>query len=151
MGKTADIIPLLIADIYELAGQFRAWGETVAAAAGQSQARWQVLSAASGAALTVPQIARRLGVTRQAVQRVADLLVADGLARLTDNPDHKTSPHLLLTEEGRGVLDRLTQGARGGHETLAAMLHGFDLAALHRDLRTLLVTLNGSATFDGGA
>ncbi|MGH6990613.1 MAG: MarR family winged helix-turn-helix transcriptional regulator, partial [Stellaceae bacterium] len=95
-----DLMPTIIADTYELAGAFRARGEAIAAAIGQSQARWQVLSAASGEPLTVPQIARRLGVTRQAVQRIADLLVADGLARYVANPDHKASLHLILTDAG---------------------------------------------------
>jgi DNA-binding MarR family transcriptional regulator len=140
----AAIVPLAIADIYELAGLFRTRGDAIAAAIGQSQARWQVLSAASGASFTVPQIARRLGLTRQAVQRVADLLVGEGLAAYADNPDHKSSPHLVPTETGEATLARLTRRARGFHAELAASLGDIDLAALRRDLRALLEAVKAS-------
>jgi len=73
--NAASVIPLVIADIYQLAGALRERGERIAGTLGQTQARWQVISAASAAPKTVPQIARRLGVTRQNVQRIADRLV----------------------------------------------------------------------------
>ncbi len=137
--ETAAQIPLIVADIYELAGRLRAGGDAIAATVGQTQARWQVLSAASGEPpLSVPQIARRLGLTRQAVQRVADLLSEEGLAAYADNPDHKASPHLILTKAGHDTLARLTKTARAGHEALAARLTSTDLATLRRDLRALL-------------
>lgn len=135
----ADEIALVIADIYELSGQLRARGDRLAATVGQTQARWQVLSAAStDPRLSVPQIARRLGITRQAVQRVADLLVADGLVVFADNPDHKASPHLVPTSFGQETLARLTRAARGFNNEMAAHLGAVDLAALRRDLRSLL-------------
>ncbi|WP_445168869.1 MarR family winged helix-turn-helix transcriptional regulator [Mycolicibacterium sp. Dal123E01] len=103
----ADEIALLVADVYELAGLLRRSGEAMATREGQTQARWQLLSVISDAALTVPQAARRLGVTRQAVQRVANELLSDGLVHLVANPDHQTSPLLSLTDGGRGVLARI--------------------------------------------
>jgi hypothetical protein len=63
-AKVEALIPIIVADIYELAGRLRDHGESIAKTVGQTQARWQVLSAASGRAQTVPQIARVLGVTR---------------------------------------------------------------------------------------
>jgi DNA-binding MarR family transcriptional regulator len=142
----ADALAPMIADIYELAGLLRTRGDTIAATVGQSQARWQVLSVASSEPpLSVPQIARRLGVTRQAVQRVADLLAADGLANFADNPDHKASPHLILTRTGQEILARLTKAARAGHQELAAGLDGIDVAALRRDLRALLDAIKTSS------
>lgn len=147
-----DPLPLIVADIYELAGLLRARGERIAAAIGQSQARWQVLSAASGEQLlTVPQIARRLGLTRQAIQRIADLLVTEGLARYAGNPDHKASPHLAPTKAGADTLARLTRAARASHQELAANLDGIDLAVLRRDLRALLTAFNGSNQSNEGA
>jgi DNA-binding MarR family transcriptional regulator len=144
MDKPAEIMPLIVADIYELAGRLRARGDRIAAAIGQTQARWQVLSAASGQPLSVPQIARRLGLTRQAVQRVADLLAGEGLAAYGDNPDHKASPHLVLTKAGHDTLNRLSRQARGGHEALAATLGAIDLPALRHDLRALLDAIKSS-------
>src|SRR5579871_6068191 len=93
--NAAALVPLIIADIYQLAGQLRRNADAITRPIGQSQARWQVLSAASAEPKTVPQIARRLGIARQNVQRIADLLIAEKLAALSPNPDHKTSPHLV--------------------------------------------------------
>src|SRR6202167_6614124 len=116
------LVPIIVADIYELAGRLRDYGEAIARTVGQTQARWQVLSAASAEPHTVPQIARLLGVTRQNVQRIADLLVTEGSASYQDNPDHRASPHLTLTRRGRVALDRLSKAASGYHARLARKL-----------------------------
>jgi DNA-binding MarR family transcriptional regulator len=144
-SRGVAFVPLIIADIYELAGSLRKRGDDIAATIGQTQARWQVMSAASGQPMSVPQIARRLGLTRQAVQRTADLLVGEELAGYAGNPDHRASPHLILTRRGRDALRRLTMAARAGHEAVAAKVGALDLPALRRDLRRLLVAVNGSA------
>jgi DNA-binding MarR family transcriptional regulator len=136
------LVPIIVADIYALAGRMREYGEAVAHTVGQTQARWQVMSAASGQPHTVPQIARILGVTRQNVQRIADTLVADGSAAYHDNPDHRTSPHLVLTGRGRAALDRLSKAASGYHARLARKLPPAEIVALQRGLRRLLEVLD---------
>ena len=77
--ENADHLALLVADIFEAAGALREHGDQIAGRVGQSQARWQVLSVFSEGDWTVATAARRLGVTRQSEQRIADLLVADVL------------------------------------------------------------------------
>ncbi|HUK59277.1 MAG TPA: MarR family transcriptional regulator [Stellaceae bacterium] len=147
----AGLVPLVIADLYELAGAFRRNGERIARGLGQTQTRWQVLSAASAEPKSVPQLARRLGVTRQNVQRIADLLVADELARFAGNPDHRTSPHLVLTEAGRKALDELTRAAQSFHESLAARLGAVPLASVRRELsriRSALATISAEEDAD---
>jgi DNA-binding MarR family transcriptional regulator len=135
LDTTVALLPLIIADIYQLAGQLRRNADAVVRPTGQTQARWQVLSAASAEPKTVPQIARRLGIARQNVQRVADLLIAEGLATLSPNPDHKTSPHLVLTEAGRVTLAQLMSNARSYYRVLAEELSAAELTALRRGLR----------------
>lgn len=142
MRKAASPIPLVIADIYQLAGALRERGERIAATLGQTQARWQVISAASAAPKTVPQIARRLGVTRQNVQRIADRLVQERFATFEDNPDHRGSPHLLLTPSGRAALERLSQAAEAQHAALAMKLDAKNIEKLHRGLRSLILALD---------
>src|SRR6202167_4645258 len=129
-AKAARQVPIVVADIYELAGRLREHGEAIAATVGQTQARWQVLSAATGRPQTVPQIARVLGVTRQNVQRIADLLVAEGAAEYRDNPDHRASPHLILIKSGRTALERITQAAGGYHARLARKLSSSHVGSL---------------------
>src|SRR5579872_383867 len=137
------LLPIIVADIYELAGRLRGYGEAIARTVGQTQARWQVMSAAaSDRPHTVPQIARVLGVTRQNVQRIADLLVAEGAAEYRDNPDHRASPHVILTRSGRTALERITQAAAGYHAALTQKLSPSDMASLQRGLRRLLEALS---------
>lgn len=136
------LVPIIVAEIYEIAGRFRENGEAIARTVGQTQARWQVLSAASGRPHTVPQIARVLGVTRQNVQRIADLLVEEGAAEYSDNPDHRGSPHLILTRRGHAALEAITRAAAGYHARLARKLSPSDVASLQRSLRRLLEALS---------
>ena len=137
------LLPLIVADVFELAGHFREGGDAVAKTVGQTQARWQVMSAASAASpRTVPQIARRLGVTRQNVQRIADLLVNEDWASFEANPDHKRSPYLVLNACGQANLAKITKAAEQRHAELARKLGSIDVGALHRGLRRLIEALN---------
>ena len=132
-----DILSLLIADIYEAAGQLRRSGEVIAAAEGQTQARWQVLSVVSDPPLSVAQAGRRLGVSRQSVQRIANDLVDEDLAGFAPNPDHKSSPLLTLTPKGHRVLQRITTRAHEFHQDLELPLSAKDLAATCQSLQIL--------------
>src|SRR5207248_9221976 len=79
-------------------------GSVLAGPAGQSSARWQVLAAIEHEPLSVASIARALAHTRQSVQRIADVLVADGLARYSPNPAHRRAKLLELTPPGLEAL-----------------------------------------------
>lgn len=93
--------------MYELAGVSRRSSEQTAAEHGQTVARWHLMSVLSDQSLTVPSIARRLGLARQSVQRVADDLVADGMVERSDNPDHQRSPIHTLTRLGQKTLQKI--------------------------------------------
>lgn len=77
-------------------------GDGLSAEEGLTSARWQVLGAVALAELplTVPQIARRMGLTRQSVHASVNRLVRDGLLQLIPNADHRRSPLVGLTDEG---------------------------------------------------
>lgn len=138
-GRDPEAFALLVADIFEAAGVLRSDGERVAASAGQTQARWQLLSVVSvGGDWTVPMAAERLGTSRQAVQRLANDLVDDGLATFADNPRHRRSPLLHLTEEGQRVLDVITAQARRRQKMLVAKLDDVDLVEMRSALRHLV-------------
>ena len=63
-----------------------------------------------------------MGISRQAVQRVANDLVTDGLAEFTPNPDHRTSPLLALTDAGDGALATITRAAARFNREFGAAL-----------------------------
>ena len=63
-----DAATAVVLEIFRVNGLLLAAGNKVAAQEGLTAARWQVLGAVAlaGQPLTVPQIARRMGLTRQA-------------------------------------------------------------------------------------
>lgn len=84
-------------------GLLLAAGDDLAADEGLTSARWQVLGALalSERPLTVPQIARRMGLTRQSVHATVKRLVRDRLVELAPNADHRRSQLVRLTELGQ--------------------------------------------------
>lgn len=128
----------LVADIYELAGELERCGEALARTVGQSGARWKVLSAASVGNQTVAQLARRLGLARQSVQRIADALEDDGLLRYEPNPDHQRSPKVVLAAQGEQVLARLSAAAAQWEDPLATALRRDEIEQARSFIRTLL-------------
>ena len=57
--------------------------------------------------MTVPQIAKLKGVTRQHMQLLADELVEGGLASVKENPAHRRSSLIALTEKGRRAFAKM--------------------------------------------
>jgi DNA-binding MarR family transcriptional regulator len=130
-------LPLLIADIYEAAGALRQHGDRIAALTGQTQARWQVLSVMSEGDWTVPRIARRIGVTRQAVQRTADQLSDDGMLEFAPNPDHERSPLTRPTASGLAALAAMTAVSSAWNMLASAGLKPSDLKIARAVLQAL--------------
>ena len=104
--------------VLQLHGLLTAAGEALAKPAGQSLARWVVLDQCRDAPATVSDIARRLRLARQSVQRIADLLVADGLCAYQDNPHHQRAKLLELTPAGRAALYAIDAAQHGWCDTL---------------------------------
>lgn len=122
--------------VFRLNGRFLSIAERLARPAGLTAAWWQVLGAVLHEPLPVSGVARAMGVTRQSVQRVADLLVERGLAVYEPNPAHRRAKLLAPTEQGRAAIDRITPGhaefaarlseALGGGEEFAGVLDALE-------------------------
>jgi DNA-binding MarR family transcriptional regulator len=102
----------LIVPVIRLGASFSRAGEGIAAAGGQTLARWLVLETVGEAPRTVAQVARGLGYTRQSVQRVADLLAQDGLTQYAVNPAHQRSQLVQITPLGRKTLSSIQRAQR---------------------------------------
>jgi DNA-binding MarR family transcriptional regulator len=120
----------LLDQVVKLAEVVEAVGNGLARPVGQSRARWQVLAAAEDEAAPVGAIACTLGHTRQSVQRVADLLVDEGLGRYRPNPAHQRAKLFEVTARGRAALRKIqaaeSQCARRAAEGLNP--ESFDVA-----------------------
>ena len=145
-GRTpaGDALTDIVLTTFALNGRFLAVAEGLARPAGLTAARWQVLGAVLREPRTVSGIARVMGLTRQSVQRLADLLVEQGLAAYRDNPDHRRAKLLVATEAGLDAVraihvhqvawaDRV--GGRVGAPALGQALETLErlLAALDED------------------
>jgi DNA-binding MarR family transcriptional regulator len=95
---------------FRLNGMFLQAAETLARPAGLTAAWWQVLGAVVRGPNTVSGIARQMGLARQSVQRVADLLVSHGLAEYQSNPAHARAKLLATTDAGRAAIGELRDG-----------------------------------------
>jgi DNA-binding MarR family transcriptional regulator len=139
---------LLVADVFEAAGALRRSGERIARGVGQTQSRWQTLSAASVPDQTVPAIARRLGVTRQAIQPVVNELALDQLVRLVPNPGHRRSPFVVLTPDGRRVLTSLTGAAARANRSVADRIGPRGVIGTRRALSRLVTAVKDQDRHD---
>lgn len=139
----AQLYRALIADVYELAAVSRRISEADAAARGVTVAQWHVLSVLSGGDATVPAVATRLGLTRQAVQRVVGELVETGLAARHDNPEHARSSLYRATETGLSKLEQLIADTEAPRAEAVSAVSLDELRAARNTLRAVLAGLGG--------
>ncbi|WP_309097985.1 MarR family transcriptional regulator [Streptomyces sp.] len=130
--------------VFRLNGQFLAVAEELARPAGLTAAWWQVLGAVLGEPLPVSGIARAMGITRQSVQRIADLLVERGLAEYRPNPAHRRAKLLAPTGEGRAAVARIDPGHAAFADRLAEAFGEAELAEAVRTLERLSKVLDGA-------
>ncbi|HEY6775536.1 MAG TPA: MarR family winged helix-turn-helix transcriptional regulator [Thermoleophilaceae bacterium] len=132
-------------------GLFLAAGDLLAAKEGLTSARWQVMGAVAlaGRPLTVPQVARRMGLTRQSVQASVNRLLGDGLVQTNSNPDHRRSPLIRLTELGSERYAAVQRRQVGWINELAAGLGVSELSTTARVLQELGDRLDASARSGG--
>ena len=140
----------LILAIFRANGLLIASGDLLSAGEGLTSARWQVLGAIALAdrPLTVPQIARRMGLTRQSVHATVKRLVADGLVELLPNADHRRSQLVRLTDSGKRRYAALDGRQAEWVNELARGIGGPELEVSARTLEELCVRLEAEGQGD---
>jgi DNA-binding MarR family transcriptional regulator len=83
------------------------YGDRANAPFGQSSARWRVMFNIAQGNGSVSEIARVTDYTRQSIQRLADDLVAEGLATYTPDPDDRRKQIITLTATGSALLHEM--------------------------------------------
>lgn len=129
----------LVLSVFQLNGTLVEWGDGFSAPAGLSSARWQMLGAVAlaGAPLTAPQIATRMGVTRQGAQKQLNTLMEARLVRASPNPGHKRSPLYTLTDAGQQAYRSLDERWQQHVRKLATTFDATELATAARVLGAL--------------
>jgi DNA-binding MarR family transcriptional regulator len=106
---TSEAITGVMLAIFRLNGLILSRGDQLTDEFGLTSARWQVLGAIalSGGPQGVPDIADRMGVTRQGAQKQVNMLEQDGMLAKRPNPRHQRSPLYALTAKGRAAYDEI--------------------------------------------
>ena len=99
----------LLLETFKLNGLLLLAGDHLVHHLNLTSARWQVVGAIDLAQvpLTVAQIARNMGLQRQSVQRLVNVLDTEGLVQLIENPHHKRAKLVQLTKRGQDTLKKV--------------------------------------------
>jgi DNA-binding MarR family transcriptional regulator len=138
----AELLSRTALAVFRVHGQMLEVSEELARPVGLTAARWQVLGAVLPEPLPVSGIARAMGLTRQGVQRTADLLVEQGLAEYRPNPAHQRAKLLAVTEDGVAAVRRISPGHRDLAERLAEKLGADEFAQVTASLEKLVAALD---------
>lgn len=119
----------LILEMFRLNGALIAAGNHLVEDLGLTSARWQVLGGLTDGPASVADIARKMGLTRQSVQRIADRLMEEGFAATAPNPAHRRAKLYTLTSHGEAVMAEVSRRQIEWSNRIAEAIDSEDLAA----------------------
>ncbi len=143
--EAGDVLTELVLATFRLNGRLLEAAEAMARPAGLTAAWWQVLGAVLREPRSVADVARTMGLARQSVQRIADLLVERGLAEYRPNPSHARAKLLAPTDDGWAAIARLREAQ---HAWANRVTEGLSADELRRTLE-LVRLLADRAVEDG--
>jgi len=137
----------LMLDIFRANGALLAEGDRLVAPLGLTSARWQVLGSVALAdhPLPVAHLARVMGLSRQAVQRVVNDLESEGLVAFEPNPHHKRAHLVVLTRKGEHVYQTVSDLEAPWANRLADGLTAADIDTARRVLSRLVGRLQADS------
>ncbi len=102
-----EILTNIILEAFRLNGALLEAGNQLTKPFELTSARWQVLGPVSEQPLTVAQIARRMGLARQGVQRIVNDLEQLAMVTFESNPDHKRAPLIAISKKGQAAMEKI--------------------------------------------
>jgi DNA-binding MarR family transcriptional regulator len=137
--SSADAATALILQIFRLNGSLLAAGDVMVSDLGLTSARWQVLGAIamSPVPLPVAHIARNMGLTRQAVQRLVNEMERDGFVAFAANPHHQRAKLVMLSRRGKAAYASAMERQRPWVEGIARSLNREDIESASATLEAL--------------
>jgi DNA-binding MarR family transcriptional regulator len=136
----------LILETFRLNAHLLEVAQELAAHGGMTAAWWQVLGGVLDEPRSVADVGRRMGVTRQSVQRIADVLVERGLAEYRPNPAHRRAKLLACTEAGYWAIRRVSLAQHPWADTVGAQVGEDRLRDALATMRAILATPAGTAS-----
>jgi DNA-binding MarR family transcriptional regulator len=141
LTRAGELLTEVILETFRLNGRLMDVAQELAAEGGLTAAWWQVLGGVLDEPRSVAEVGRRMGMTRQGVQRVADLLVERGLAEYRPNPAHRRAKLLACTEAGYWAVRRISIAQHPWADRIGAQLGAQELEEALATMRRLVATL----------
>jgi DNA-binding MarR family transcriptional regulator len=106
---------------------------------GVTVAEWVVLRMLFNVDELVPsKLATRMSMTRGAISKLSDRLLAKQLIERRDSPNDRRAHTLKLSEKGRGLVPRLAKLADANDQSFFGVLSSHERAALRRALEKIV-------------
>ncbi|MGO1974176.1 MAG: MarR family winged helix-turn-helix transcriptional regulator [Propionibacteriaceae bacterium] len=141
-----ELLTSMIMTVFELNGHLMGIAEDFAAAGGITATWWRVLGGVLDEPHSVAEVGRRMGMTRQGVQRVADQLVERGLAEYRPNPGHRRAKLLACTEAGYFAVRQISVAQHPWANRVGGEVGDDQLAESLATLRRLMAALAADPT-----
>jgi DNA-binding MarR family transcriptional regulator len=139
--EAGEVLTDIILTTFRLNGRLMDAAQEMAGKGGITAAWWQVLGGVLDHPRSVAEIGRLMGMTRQGVQRVADLLVERDLAEYRPNPAHQRAKLLACTEAGYWAIRRISLVQRPFADRIGAEVGADQLRAALTTMRHLVALL----------
>lgn len=133
--KSGSIFTELILETFRLNGTLIEAGDKLISDLGLTSARWQVLGSLVDGPITVAEIARRMGLSRQNVQRIANRLKQDGFIDTSPNPAHRRAKLNSLTDYG---IESMREVTKRQEEWVNQMSKDMELAGLRQTVAMMI-------------
>lgn len=143
--EAGSALTSVIIDTFRLNQRLLEVAQGLAAHGGLTAAWWQVLGGVLDEPRTVADIGRRMGMSRQGVQRIADLLVERDLAEYRPNPSHQRAKLVACTEGGYWAIRRISIAQHPWADRIGSAIGEAELQMLTATTRRLVAILNADA------
>ena len=143
-GRTFGALTL---ESFRLNSELIAAGDSLSKDLNMSSARWQVMGTLNLAMkpISVSEVARRMGLARQSVQRIVDWLSENGLVDYMENPGDRRARLASPSKQGLRVYEQLElRRVRWAEEVVEDIPQEDIENALHtlRRIRARMVSIN---------
>jgi DNA-binding MarR family transcriptional regulator len=139
--EAGDVLTDIILTTFRLNARLMEAAQELALQGGLTAAWWQVLGGVEDQPRSVAEIGRRMGMSRQGVQRIADLLVERQLAEYHPNPAHRRAKLLACTEAGHWAIRRISLVQRPWADRIGAELDADELRSALKSVQDLVAAL----------
>jgi DNA-binding MarR family transcriptional regulator len=145
LHRRGKLFTEIVLEVFRLNRLLLDAGDALTAPVGLTSARWQVLGIVEHGPAPVAEVARAMGLTRQAVQETANGLEAEGFVEFTPNPRHRRAKLLVMTPKGDAAMEVVRRRHASWANDLAERHRAAALASIVTALSEIRTTLEDNA------